>query len=476
MLKDHPWAMITRLVLAGILIFLLDLAPRPHLLRQALNTTRRLLAQQDFSRASEQLVLASNQEPWRADLLILTGQIALQSGQPQLAIEYLEKPTAASRLGPSDLLLLGDAYQAAGDTLMAAAIWQRMAEIAPSSELFQRLADYHLSRQEYDDAIEDLRQVLRYQPANASLNYQIGLLYATVDPQLSLAYLAQAARLDPAFSASSLELLRKIRTASLYEEPAYTFTASGRVLASLDEWELAAAAFSRAVQLRPDYAEAWAFLGEARQHSPSPQAHAGLFELQQALRLDPTSVAANLLMGIYLERQGELEQALNYLQAAIQLEPDNPLLHAELGNVLSQQGDLPSAQAAFEQGISLAPTDPLFYRLLAEFSLDNQIQVREIALPAARSAVILAPDDPRNLDLFGRTLLSLGDLFNAERMVLKALRADPQLASAHLHLGMIYIQRNDLLRGRQEFTLANSLGSGTWTSVQAQRFLAYYFP
>ena len=36
---------------------------------------------------------------------------------------------------------------------MAAAIWQRVAELAPSAEIYQRLAEYHLARQDYPAAI-----------------------------------------------------------------------------------------------------------------------------------------------------------------------------------------------------------------------------------------------------------------------------------------------------------------------------------
>jgi tetratricopeptide (TPR) repeat protein len=362
--------------------------------------------------------------------------------------------------------------------MMAALIWQQVAELAPSPEIYQRLADFHLFRKDYPAAIEDLRQVLLYQPSNATLNYRIGLLYATVDPDTALTYLAQAGQMDANLYPASQELLRKIRTSRLFEEPAYTFTAAGRVLASLNEWALAEAAFLRATQLRPNYAEAWAFLGEARQHAIEDphSANTGLSELQIALRLDPTSLSANLLMGIYWERQGDYQLASGYIQTTIDLDPKNPLLRAELANALAQQGNLPAAQASFEEAIQLAPTDPLFYRLLAEFALEHQIQVREIALPAARMAVILAPNDPLSLDLMGRTMIMLEDYHSAQRFLWQALEIQPEYAPAHLHLGMVLVQQGEMERGRQEFDLAETLGSGTSTATQAQRFLAYYYP
>ena len=54
-------------------------------------------------------------------------------------------------------------------------------------------------------------------------------------------------------------------------------------------------------QSRPDYGEAWAFLGEARQHLPSTseQQAQSLIELEKAYQLDPESIAANSFLGLY---------------------------------------------------------------------------------------------------------------------------------------------------------------------------------
>lgn len=478
MLSDTRWGLLLRLLLIGALVALLNLAPRPHTLRLALDQARRAQLREDYPTASSQTILAAEQLPWRLDLPLLAARHALQSGQPQQAIDLLEEPRLASQLAPADLVLLGDAYQQAGDSLMAAAIWQHAAGLSPSAEIYQRLAEHARARQDIPSAIEYLRQLLRFNPADANLNYRLGLHYAALEPESALAYLAQAAQLDPSLAGNALELQRKIRTATLFDQPAYTLTAAGRVLATLDEWTLAEAAFRRAAELRPDYAEAWAFLGEARQQTAldSASKYTGLAELQQAVRLDPASVSANLLMGLYWSRQGEPLKAAGYIRNTLAVEPDNPLLYAELGSALAQSGDLPAAQAAYQQAIALAPDDPMFYRLLADFSLSYRIQVRDIALPAARTALILAPQDVRSLDLLGHAMLILKDYYSAERFLVKAIASDPGYAQAHLHLGMVFIQRSEMTRARQEFDLAEDLGSGTWTATQAQRFIAYYYP
>ena len=476
--SDTRWGLILRLLLAAVLVALLNLAPRPHALRQALDGARRAALRQAYTTAYSQAALAAELAPRRLDLSLLAARYALQSGQAQQAIDLLEQPYLASRRSPVDLTLLGDAYQQAGDSYMAAAIWERAAALAPSAEVYQRLAEHALAHQDIPTAIDYLSQLLRFNPADASLNYRLGLLYAAVEPETALAYLAQAGELDPSLAENTLELSRKIRTATLFEQPAYTLVAAGRVLATLEEWELAKAAFLRAAELRPDYAEAWAFLGEARQQTARAGAskYTGLAELQRALGLDPASVSANLLMGLYWSRQGEPLKAIGYIRSTLAVEPDNPLLYAELGSALAQSGDLPAAQAAYEQAITLAPDDPLYYRLLADFSLTHRIQVQDIALPAARTALILAPQDARSLDLLGQTMLTLQDYYSAERFLVQAVASDPAYAPAHLHLGMAFVQLGEMGRARQEFDQAAALGSGTWTAAQAQRFITYYYP
>ena len=476
--SDTRWGLILRLMLAAVLVALLSLAPRPHALRQALDETRRAVLREAYTTAYSQAVLAAELAPQRLDLPLLAARYALLSGLAQQAIDLLEQPHVGGHLAPADLVLLGDAYQQAGDSLMAAAIWRRAAELAPSAEIYQRLAEHAMASQDIPQAIEYLRQLLRFNPVDANLNYRLGLLYTAVEPEAALAYLAQASELDPSLAENTLALSRKIRTASLFDQPAYTLVAAGRVLATLDEWELAEAAFLRAAELRPDYSEAWAFLGEARQQNAPADAskYTGLADLQQALRLDPNSVSANLLMGLYWTRQGEPLKAVGYIRSTLSVEPDNPLLYAELGSALAQSGDLPAAQAAYEQAISLAPDDPMFYRLLADFSLSHRIQVQDIALPAARSALILDPQDARSLDLLGEIMLTLQDTYSAERFLLQAIARDPSYAPAHLHLGMVYVQRGELTSARLEFDQAEALGQGTWTATQAQRFITYYYP
>jgi tetratricopeptide (TPR) repeat protein len=272
-------------------------------------------------------------------------------------------------------------------------------------------------------------------------------------------------------------LIDTIRTAGLAGDPAQSLFESGRALASIGEWELAAEAFHQATLARPDFADAWAFLGEARQHvqdyslNPVPPA-----ELDKALSLDASSLSANTLMALFYQRHARFDQALEYLHKVTDLYPQNPALQVELGEALALSGDLEAALLAYQRAVDLASGDPAYHRLLAGFCIRHEYRLREIGLPAARQAVLLDPQGPDSLDVLGQVLFILGDLTSAERFYLRALEADPDHTSAHLHLGLAYMLQGERERARQEWSLVLSLAPGTPSADQAERLIKNYFP
>lgn len=469
-----------RIVLVVLFIALLGLAPRPHAASRLFDTANQAIARGDLQIASQNLADAGRYFPWRNDLFLLAGRYALQAGDPKAAIQYFEHPSPNSHLSYDELILLGDAYLQNGDSLMAEAIWKHASSLDKSSPAFQRLADIYLQRKDYSSAIHALESLLRINPANIPLYYQIGSLYAITDPDKALPFLVQAAQVDKINANHAQDLHDKIRTARLFDNPSYTMLIAGRQLASWGEWELAFTAFQNATVLQPDYTDAWAYMGEARQHINQVEvgnnSDAGYPDLKRALQLEPDSSLANTFMGLFWERQEDYSQAQNYLERAITASQNDPFLFSELGNILSKSGDLPAALSAYESAIQIAPQDSLFYRLLAEFSLNNQIQIRELALPAARQAVNLNPDSASNLDVMAQVMLLLQDYHSAERYARSAIQADPSFAPSYLHLGTAYLYLNEPAFARQWLSLAGTIDPASPVANIAKRMLDYYFP
>jgi tetratricopeptide (TPR) repeat protein len=256
---------------------------------------------------------------------------------------------------------------------------------------------------------------------------------------------------------------------------------TGRALAMLDRWSLAAESFHQSTRARPDYAEAWAYWGEALQHSdgaadaaadavaPAPLVRSdGLAELQKAVALDPKSLAAQTFLSLYWIRQGRYDRALETTRLALQLAPDNPVLVAELAAVLAASGDLDQASQTYQRAAALSPYDPLFLRLQVGFSLQYDYHVAQLALPLARKLVVQDPQDPTNLDLMAQVFIRQGDLVNAERFLRRLLDADPDFAPAHLHLGLLFLLQGDQAAALLEFNRTIALAPGSPEARQAQ--------
>lgn len=469
-----------RIVLVSLLIAILGLAPAPHALSTLFRNANLAIESGEWSNAATNLAKIAEYYPWRSDLNIDAAQAAYKAGDAKATIEYLERSRMLNHLNNDELLLLGDAYNQNGDLPNAEAIWKEVADHGNSIPAVKRLADLFLEQKDYSSAVSQVLSLLALNPSEVKQYYQVGLLYAITDPLKALPYLSQAAEIDPTNATNAQALYDKIRTASLFDRPAYTLLESGRQLADSGEWVYAAEAFKHAAELDPGYADAWAFMGEARQQidiqETGASSGAGLFELEQSLKLDSNSVLANTFMGLHWERQQDYAKAQFYLEQAIANKPDDPYLYTELGNIQSKAGDLPTAQLAYEKAIQLAPQNPLFYRLKAEFALENQIQIRELALPAARQALMISQNDPESLDLMAKIMLELQDYYSAESYAQAAIKADTTYTPAYLHLGTAYLYRGEADLARKWLSLAVKGDPSSWAAAQATRMIDYYFP
>ncbi len=476
------------LYIAGLSLFLLllGLAPRLFQASQEMYRAQQALQTGELAQAAAHIAKAAQLQPWRGDLWESAGHYALQAGQPAEAIAYLEEASRAlqgglTRQGWVDL---GDAHRQNGDYASAAQAWQVVLTLeSPSIETYERLLDVHQALGDYPAMIQDLQALVDLQPEQAQWHFQLGLSLATRQPESALDNLESAAELDSSLKPVVEKLSGDILAASLVDDPAYQLLAAGRALASLGEWELAAEAFHQAVLVNPDYAEAWAYLGEARQHlpqqarMPAPEGDGsqdGLTELQKALALDEESLSAHMFLSLYWSRQERYEQAEQVLHQAIDLYPRQAILQVALGDVLAQAGDLGGAYEAYLQAIQLAPGEGMYIRRLASFSLYYGFQIDQIALPAARQAVTLAPKDVESLDLLAQVLLQLGDLDSAERFLLRALEADLNYAPAHLHLGLIYLLHGDLQAALRSFQRVRELAPNSPLIEQVDRLLEAY--
>jgi Flp pilus assembly protein TadD len=256
------------------------------------------------------------------------------------------------------------------------------------------------------------------------------------------------------------------------DDNAYQLLVSGRALGALGNWDLAVEAFRKAIAVRADYAEAWAWLGEAKQQ----QGQDGSVEIARAIALNPDSALVESLYGLYLQRQKQPKQALAAIQKAAALEPDNPGWQMALGEAYEETGDLISALKYYQNATELSPDDATFWRALAEFSLRNNLDLAGTGLPAASRLVELAGNDWQSDDIAGQILLETDDLVGAEALLKKAIELDSSQAAPFLHLGLLYMQTGDRAAALASLNQAKASDPNGSIGWQANRLLEQYFP
>ncbi|MBU4226352.1 MAG: tetratricopeptide repeat protein [Chloroflexi bacterium] len=464
-------------VLVNILILLglLFLVALPPVLTgwENLRQGEQAMADGRFSEAAASYSLAARRLAWQPALWEQAGQAALAAGDAQAAISLFMQAENKKALSAQGWLALGDAYQQSGDRASALSTWQSgIAQHGPSAALYARLAQAQRVQGDYLAAIEAWRSRLALDAGDADAHYHLGLLLTATRPEMALPDLMLAARLDPRLDAPVQSLRASLNAALLVDDRPYQLVMAGRALATLGDWDLAAEAFRRAVVARGDYADAWAWLGEAHQHLGGD----GLSDLEKALLLNPDSAMVNALYGLYWGRQEKPEQALALFRRAISLEPENAAWQAAAGSAAEASGDLVAALAYYKQAVALDPQGVANWRALAAFCARYQVEVTESGLPAAYRLLELAPADWQSQDVMGQIMQAIGVPSSAEKYYLHALELSPGQAAPHFHLGMLYLQMGKAQPAYDHLVKAHKLDPQGDYGWQAGRLLERYFP
>lgn len=377
----------------------------------------------------------------------------------------------------------GYAYHRLGQDDAAVRAWEQAGADCPQQAAWLRSAvEWFLQQGHLGKAEGVLLRLTARAPDDGDAWAQLGLVQLAFDPPASLIALDQAANLDARYRPLAQAARRATLAGRSVDDPAYNLLLAGRVLAERGEWGLAYQAFGRAAVLRPDYAEAWAYLGEALQHPaqgsllPLPPSHPsdgapGRKELEKALALQPDSQAALSLMALYWMRQGQPDQATPLIERAIARDPQNLALAVQLADAHALAGRLEQANEAYRALVQRAPGESLYRRLWIEFMLQNAYQVQDTALPAARQLVIDFPDQGAALDVLGQALLKVNDLENARRVLQRAVLADRGYAPAYVHLGQAQWLLGEATAARANLSQALALDPQGILAPLAQRIL-----
>ena len=415
--------------------------------------------------ASAALRLPASDELWEK-----AGMAALAAGDTESARSQLER---ARSLTPQGRLTLGEVYFALGDAEGALKIWKAMqGEPVILPDLLDHLARFYEQQGDYETAIRYFYELRDLDPSDVEAQYRLGALLAAFSPREATSELGAMVSRYAAPDARLQFLNESLSTAMQVDDPAYQFVSVGRALAVLEEWPLAAEAFRSALADDPDYAEAWAWLGEAYQHTGLD----GLNQLERAVRLRPDSATCRAFYALYWLRKNRPAVALESLLTAEDLEPGNAAWQVMIGDTYVHLGDLVQALAHYKQAVSVAPDEAGYWHALADFCLRYNVEISQTGLSAASRLLVLEPEDWQSLDTMGQMMLALDRFFEAENYLQRAAESAPEEADVHMHLAWLFLQTGDRTSAYDQLVRVRGLDPGGELGLQAERLLEHYFP
>ena len=175
--------------------------------------------------------------------------------------------------------------------------------------------------------------------------------------------------------------------------------------------ETAISFYKKAIELDPNYAQAYARLawGYLRMYGLTHKGEtldAARHNAQAALRLDPSSVDAHVALSTLYQKRGDASRAATELATALQLDPTDPHTVTYQAKLFRDQCRWLEADAAFVRVMQLRPN---YWLARYEYGVMlGRNGKYEAALKAFREAALAYPGDARPLENAGIECTQLG--------------------------------------------------------------------
>ena len=240
---------------------------------------------------------------------------------------------------------------------------------------------------------------------------------------------------------------------------AYTYYLRGRQFLhrhSKSYYQLARRMFSKAVELDPTYARAYAGIADCDSflflhYQEGVAVDSILATSAQALALDANVAEAHASRGLALSLAQRYEEAMAEFERAIQLDPNSFEAHYFYGRACFAQNRLKQAAALFERAGELKPDDyqsvaflTMIYRSIGR-NAEIEAAARK-ALERAERELTLHPENPRPAYSGANCLVTLGERDRAMEWLSRALAIDPDDILTQYNVACVYAKLGDFDR------------------------------
>jgi adenylate cyclase len=189
---------------------------------------------------------------------------------------------------------------------------------------------------------------------------------------------------------------------------------------------------TRATEIDPDYAQAWALMALAQRNLRELGAGPddGMLAAERALTLDPDLAEAHAVKAYILQMRGEMGDAVAEAGVALQLDPESYEANRTAGRLNYQLHRFEDAARLFEKAVNLMDSDINSAMMLvsAYKALGESTGMHRAAEVALKRADAVLARDQQNAGVMGYSagaLLALGEGDRAKVRMSRALMFDP---------------------------------------------------
>jgi tetratricopeptide (TPR) repeat protein len=428
----------------------------------------------DLQGAVENLRKATALEPELAEARFNLGAALWYAGDKGGSAKELDE---AIRLNPASVEaygLRGLAYRDAGDLGNAKRVFQRSIALSPAQQVgYFDLAAVFLRLNEVGHAIGQFEAGLNL-PAPAGPPPDLDLAIRELRRTISAKPTAEAhdvlGRLLGLAGASVKDTAAEFEAAiRMRPEFAEAHNNLGLVYTQAGDDEKAIGAFREAIRQRPDYADAHANLGAILTATDIGES---VRELERALALQPTLLKAqyNLALAYDVSPSHGVDKAIELLRKLIAVDANYPRAELALGKALLRKGAVQEAVDHLRRAISAEPgSGEAHYQLglaltrsgMKEEAAAELKKGRELIASAQAEQTLVADMDE------GRAALERGDVDNALLKFEQVRKQRPDLAQAHLQVGLAMERKGDSAAAAVAYRKALELNPSMTEAKQA---------
>lgn len=389
--------------------------------------------------------------PELANKFITQGQRAFDEGKYQEAIEPLNTHLL---LFPEDInanYLLGQSYEADGDTDNAIVFYERTLTLdSQRSDVLFKMVYIYRGREAHQQAVDTLQRLIKIEPENTEAHYLLALSYLTLEqPDAALPAFLETISLNPDDVAAHYHAGILFEEKGEIDNAVVHYEKTIALDTTLLEHDIGRNLQTPIPNVQATEAEPFFRLGAIyRQRNDEDNI---IRVYQPALEIEPTHPKLHHLLATIFEKRDEREDAIRYYGLANQYDPENFDWHYSYARLLDRHAETlgddyhkhaEMAVTEYTSTISLNPdyVDAYFYRGMIT------LRYRQIGKTLYRYSQILedfrqvAEFQPRNREAnyqLGVIYLEIDRHILAKETFKKMLSYAPKYRGVHLHLGEI---------------------------------------